>query len=203
MTAFQWVQAAGIGFTIASALLGIPVAWQHWARERRLAARIERQDKVIQAIEDGEVQRVLHDDNAQSALRLAAIRAVRPDPSTLVTLAFGASVAIVSVPLLAIGSTAQSALSSIASTLSGVGLGVIVHGLVQLAALERYRREYVALDAPKEFVPTPSPFTVESALRWLEIVGRRAVRPIATRLRARRLRKLWTAWHPAIRPDPD
>ena len=72
----EMIRAVGALFAIAFGLWGIPAVWEHWSRERRLAARIERQGKVIDRVHAEAVIRTLERDNKRAAIQLAAIRRV-------------------------------------------------------------------------------------------------------------------------------
>jgi hypothetical protein len=73
----EMIRAVGALFAIAFGLWGLPGVWEHWSRERRLAARIERQGKVLDRVDISGVRRTLERDNARAAVDLAVLRLVR------------------------------------------------------------------------------------------------------------------------------
>ncbi|MDJ0403940.1 hypothetical protein QNA23_10645 [Rhodococcus erythropolis] len=79
------IRAAGVVFAVMFGLWGLPVAWQHWSGERRLAALVERNGKVLAQLAelpDGAelpgVRSALELDTRAAILRLASLKAVPP-----------------------------------------------------------------------------------------------------------------------------
>ena len=73
----EMIRAVGALFAIAFGLWGLPGVWEHWSRERRLSARIERQGKVLDRVDISGVRRTLERDNEIAAVDLAVLRLVR------------------------------------------------------------------------------------------------------------------------------
>lgn len=70
----NWLQLTQVVVAAFAALWG-PAAWEYWSRERRIAARIERNTKALAANNIPIVAKTLENDTQRSVLELAAIRA--------------------------------------------------------------------------------------------------------------------------------
>jgi len=80
------IRAVGVVFAVAFGLWGLPVAWQHWSRERRLAALVERNGKALEQLAElpggaelPAVRLALELDTRAAIVRLASLKAV-PTP---------------------------------------------------------------------------------------------------------------------------
>lgn len=69
----ELIRAIAALFAIAFGIWGLPGVWEHWSRERRIAARIERQGKVLDRIEDERVRQIIERDNAKASVELVSI----------------------------------------------------------------------------------------------------------------------------------
>jgi len=69
----ETIRAVGVVFAVGFGLWGIPAAWEHWSRPRRLAARIERYGKALEKVENHRVRDVLQADIERAGVELAAV----------------------------------------------------------------------------------------------------------------------------------
>ena len=80
------IRAVGVVFAVLFGFWGLPVAWQHWSRERRLAALVERNGKVLEQLAEipddpalPAVRMALESDTRRAIVRLASLKAL-PTP---------------------------------------------------------------------------------------------------------------------------
>ena len=156
MTSFQVIQVLIAG---AVFLWGLPIAWQHWSAERRWAARIERNGKIIaQAENQSEVIRLLRADNAQLALRRAALNAV-PTRWRAVWLVVG-GMTIWLIPF-ALSLKAQAPVTGTTEQLirwamAAIGGAIIGLGVVDVNSVRKLRRSWIDNGGPAKWEPKRS-----------------------------------------------
>ena len=136
----NWVPIVQASIAGAVFLWGLPVAWQHWSWERRLAARVERNTKVIAATTNAEEKRVLEDDNEELALSAAAVKRLPWPRGFWVTYLLSWIAGLTQVYPLIVGGSSWRSLTVLA-----VGVALIAWTSHQWWTVRRLRREWIAL----------------------------------------------------------
>lgn len=191
------IRAVGALFGIAFGLWGLPAVWEHWSRERRLAARIERQGKVLDRVEVEGVRRTLVDDNTRAAKELAALRRVPLPRSamahTAVAFALYVSMFFVLVPISEYFGLKRGVAEPGDWVVKGVLLAVVSYLTLAMQVLgwtrsvvRRDRARFIRLGLPEHFQPRRTSFWMGvRAFGW----GFLAVKGELGRMRADRRRE--------------
>lgn len=139
----NWVPLMQLLITGFVAFWGVPAAWEYWSRERRLAARIERNVKVLTATNLPAVDMVLQEDIRASALQLAAIRA-HPWPfKDIRELCTATSVVVVAVWAPALGLPSSTPWTVAYATVGGIAVVVDGPKLFTARKVLRARRNFL------------------------------------------------------------
>lgn len=165
------IRAIGALFGIAFGLWGLPAVWEHWSRERRLAARIERQGKVLDRVEVVGVRRTLQADNTRAAKELAALRRIPLPRSAVVNtvVAFGlyGSMFFLAVPVTEYFGLKRHVAEPGDWVVKGLLLAIMAYLTIAIHVLawarsvvRRDRARFIRHGLPEDFLPARTSFWI-------------------------------------------